>query len=150
MLTVIPAKPAYFPRLVAIWESSVRATHDFLGEADIEKLRPLLLNTYLPNLNVVMAQDENGEIHGFLGTDGNRIEMLFADAAIRGKGTGKFLLNYAVEQLQADELDVNEQNPQGAGFYRHMGFIQTGRSELDGEGNPFPLLHMKYTGKTAG
>ena len=132
MLTVIPAKPAYFSRLVAIWESSVRATHDFLGEADIEKLRPLLLNTYLPNLNVVVAQDENGEIHDFLGTDENRIEMLFVDAAIRGKGTGKFLLNYAVEQLQADELDVNEQNPQGAGFYRHMGFIQTGRSELDG------------------
>ncbi|EDV0150203.1 GNAT family N-acetyltransferase, partial [Salmonella enterica subsp. enterica] len=56
MLTVTPAKPAYFPRLVAIWESSVRATHDFLGDADIEKLRPLLLNTYLPNLNVVVAQ----------------------------------------------------------------------------------------------
>ena len=88
----------------------------FLCEADIEKLRPLLLNTYLPSLNVVVAQDENGEIHGFLGTDANRIEMLFVDAEIRGKGTGKFLLNYAVEQLQADELDVNEQNPQGVGF----------------------------------
>ncbi|WP_337137214.1 GNAT family N-acetyltransferase [Morganella morganii] len=150
MLIIAPAKPDHFPCLVAIWESSVRATHDFLCEADIGKLRPLLLNTYLPNLNVVVAQDENGEIHGFLGTDANRIEMLFVDAAIRGKGTGKFLLNYAVEQLQADELDVNEQNPQGAGFYRHMGFAQTGRSELDGEGNPFPLLHMKYTGKTAG
>lgn len=99
---------------------------------------------------MVVAQDENGEIHGFLGTDANRIEMLFVDAEIRGKGTGKFLLNYAVEQLQADELDVNEQNPQGVGFYCHMGFTQTGRSELDGEGNPFPLLHMKYTGKTAG
>ncbi len=150
MLIIAPAKPDHFPRLVAIRESSVRATHDFLCEADIEKLRPLLLNTYLPNLNVVVAQDENGEIHGFLGTDANRIEMLFVDAEIRGKGTGKFLLNYAVEQLQADELDVNEQNPQGVGFYHHMGFTQTGRSELDGEGNPFPLLHMKYTGKTAG
>ena len=150
MLIITPAKPDHFPRLVAIWESSVRATHDFLCEADIEKLHPLLLNTYLPNLNVVVAQDENGVILGCLGTDANRIEMLFVDAAIRGKGTGKFLLNYAVEQLQADELDVNEQNPQGVGFYRHMGFTQTGRSELDGEGNPFPLLHMKYTGKTAG
>lgn len=150
MLTITPAKPGDFPRLVAIWESSVRATHHFLRESDIEKLRPLLRDVYLPNLNVVTAQDENGEIRGFLGTDGNRIEMLFVDAAMRGQGTGKFLLNYAVEQLQADELDVNEQNPQGAGFYRHMGFTQTGRSELDGEGNPFPLLHMKYTGKTAG
>ena len=150
MLIITPAKPYHFPHLVTIWESSVRATHDFLCEADIEKLRPLLLNTYLPNLNVVVAQDENGEIRGFLGTDANRIEMLFVDAEIRGKGTGKFLLNYAVEQLRGDELDVNEQTPRGVGFYRHMGFTQTGRSELDGEGNPFPLLHMKYTGKTAG
>jgi putative acetyltransferase len=40
-------------------------------------------------------------------------------------------------------VDVNEQNPQGVGFYRHMGFEQVGRSELDGQGNPFPLLHMR-------
>lgn len=73
MLIITPAKPDHFPRLVAIWESSVRATHDFLCEADIEKLHPLLLNTYLPNLNVVVAQDENGVILGFLGTDANRI-----------------------------------------------------------------------------
>jgi putative acetyltransferase len=38
---------------------------------------------------------------------------------------------------------VNEQNPQGVAFYRHMGFGQVGRSELDGQGNPFPLLHMR-------
>lgn len=76
--------------------------------------------------------------------------MLFVDAAIRGKGTGKFLLNYAVEQLQADELDVNEQNPQGVGFYRHMGFTQTGRSELDGEGKSVPAaaheIHRQNSG----
>jgi len=24
-----------------------------------------------------------------------------------------------------------------------MGFIQSGRSVLDGQGNPFPLIHMK-------
>ncbi len=144
MLIIEPAQPAQFPRLLAVWESSVRATHHFLREEDISALRPLLLNTYLPNLRVDVARDENGTIYGFLGTAENRIEMLFVDADTRGKGVGKLLVKYAVEQLQADELDVNEQNPQGVGFYLHMGFEQTGRSELDGEGNPFPLLHMKY------
>lgn len=38
---------------------------------------------------------------------------------------------------------MNEQNPQASGFYRHYGFVITGRSPLDGQGNPFPLLHMK-------
>ena len=145
-MKIEPAVPSYFERLVAIWESSVRATHHFLQDSDIAALRPLLLNAYLPNLNVVIARDERGDIHGFLGVDENRIEMLFVDDASRGKGVGSLLLRYAIDHFGANEVDVNEQNPQGVGFYQHWGFVQIGRSELDGEGNPFPLLHMRYGG----
>ena len=146
IMKIEPAVPSYFERLVAIWESSVRATHHFLQESDIAALRPLLLNAYLPNLNVVIARDETGAIHGFLGVDENRIEMLFVDDASRGKGVGSLLLRYAIYHFGANEVDVNEQNPQGVGFYQHRGFVQIGRSELDGQGNPFPLLHMRYGG----
>ena len=145
-MKIEPAVPSYFERLVAIWESSVRATHHFLQDSDIAALRPLLLNAYLPNLNVVIARDERGDIHGFLGVDENRIEMLFVDAASRGKGVGSLLLRYAIDHFGANEVDVNEQNPQGIEFYQHRGFVQVGRSELDGQGNPFPLLHMRYGG----
>lgn len=145
MLTIEPADSSVFERLVNIWEASVRDTHIFLAESDITELRPLLLNAYLPNLPVFLARDETGAIHGFIGVDENRIEMLFIDAASRGKGVGKQLLAYAIEKLHANEVDVNEQNPQGVGFYKHMGFVQTGRSEVDGQGKPFPLLHMRYS-----
>lgn len=145
MLTIEPADSSVFERLVNIWEASVRDTHFFLTESDITELRPLLLNSYLPNLPVFMARDKTGAIHGFIGVDENRIEMLFIDAASRGKGVGKQLLAYAIEKLHANEVDVNEQNPQGVGFYKHMGFVQTGRSEVDGQGKPFPLLHMRYS-----
>jgi len=145
-MKIEPAVPSYFERLVAIWESSVRATHHFLQESDIAALRPLLLNAYLPNLNVVIARDETGAIHGFLGEDANRIEMLFVDDASRGKGVGSLLLRYAIDHFGANEVDVNEQNPQGIEFYQHRGFVQVGRSELDGQGNPFPLLHMRDGG----
>lgn len=137
------AVSSQFERLVAIWESSVRATHHFLQESDIAALRPLLLNAYLPHLRVVIARDETGVIHGFLGVDQNRIEMLFVDDVSRGKGVGKLLLKYAVEYFGVNEVDVNEQNPQGVAFYQHMGFVQVGRSERDGQGNLFPLLHMR-------
>ena len=93
------ALPTHFERLVAIWESSVRATHHFLQESDIAALRPLLLNAYLPNLKVVIARDDAGVIHGFLGVDENRIEMLFVDDTSRGKGVGKLLLQHAIEGL---------------------------------------------------
>ena len=145
-MKIEPAVPSQFERLVAIWESSVRATHHFLQESDIAALRPLLLNAYLPNLKVVIARDESGDIHGFLGVDENRIEMLFVDDASRGKGVGTLLLRHAIDHFGANEVDINEQNPQGVGFYQHMGFEQVGRSERDGQGNPFPLLHMRYGG----
>ena len=35
------AHPSQFERLVAVWESSVRATHRFLQESDIAALRYL-------------------------------------------------------------------------------------------------------------
>jgi putative acetyltransferase len=37
---------------------------------------------------------------------------------------------------------VNEQNPAAVGFYEALGFTVRGRSPVDGEGRPFPLLHM--------
>lgn len=36
-----------------------------------------------------------------------------------------------------------EQNSQALGFYQHIGFSIIGRSELDGQGKPYPLLHME-------
>ena len=51
--------------------------------------------------------------------------------------------NYAMQHLNADELDVNEQNPQALGFYFKQGFEVIGRSEVDGMGQHYPLLHMR-------
>ncbi|WP_435655920.1 hypothetical protein [Brucella pituitosa] len=39
-------------------------------------------------------------------------------------------------------VDVNEQNTQGVGFYKHMGFGQVGRSELDDQGKAYPILKL--------
>ncbi|CAI1836501.1 Uncharacterized N-acetyltransferase YjaB [Serratia entomophila] len=130
-------------QLAEIWLRSVRATHHFLNEDDIARLFPLVLNDYLPAVSVWVAEDRPGHPCGFIGLDGNKVEMLFIDADQRGKGAGKALLAHA-ETLHSELLlDVNEQNPQANGFYRHYGFEIVGRSALDGQGNPFPLLHMK-------
>ncbi|CDG95519.1 putative acyltransferase [Xenorhabdus bovienii str. puntauvense] len=132
-----------FAILIQIWEASVRATHDFLPETIIEELRPLILNDYLPNLIIYKAVNDQHIIEGFVAADQQRVEMLFISPQARGKGIGKMLLAFAMTELQINELDVNEQNEQGVGFYKHMGFQVFARSEVDGQGNPFPLLHMK-------
>ncbi|MDF7759743.1 GNAT family N-acetyltransferase [Kosakonia cowanii] len=144
MLTIEAGMPVHYPTLLKIWESSVRATHDFLPEEEIQALRPLLENLYFPGVTLSMARlVAGGAIVGFVGVSEKRIEMLFVDAAQRGKGIGKALLHHAIVQQGADELDVNEQNPQAVSFYQQQGFKVVGRSEQDGQGRPYPLLHMK-------
>lgn len=142
-MNIQPATIEHYDEILHLWEASVRATHDFLPENNIEMLKIPIREQYLPNLSVFVAFDHYGKITGFLGTGENRLEMLFISPFARGTGIGKQLLNYAIEHLGINEVDVNEQNPQAIGFYQHMGFVQYARSELDGEGNPFPLLHMQ-------
>lgn len=72
--------------------------------------------------------------------------IFFVDAAFRGSGVGKTLLLYAVDSLNVRYVDVNEQNPRAVGFYTHMGFDVIGRSPIDGDGKPYPLLHLQYSG----
>ncbi|WP_165066078.1 GNAT family N-acetyltransferase [Paludisphaera rhizosphaerae] len=142
-MTIVPIARADYLRLVEIWEASVRATHDFLTEADLQVMKPLILNGYLDAVDLAGVCDDSGELVGFLGTHENRIEMLFVAPEMRGKGFGRMLIEHAVDRLGCDEVDVNEQNPQAVGFYLKLGFRQVGRSARDGQGNPFPLLHLK-------
>ena len=69
--------------------------------------------------------------------------MLFINPLHRGKGVGKQLLLYAIDQLEVNKVDVNEQNEQALGFYKHFGFEVKRRSALDSSGKPYPTLHME-------
>ena len=92
---------------------------------------------------LIIAEKEFGEPVAFMGIDSNRLEMLFLSPEVRGKGLGKQLLQYGIETYNIQELTVNEQNPQAVGFYEHMGFTVYKRTELDEQGNPYPLLYMR-------
>ncbi|MHC8304547.1 GNAT family N-acetyltransferase [Pseudomonas sp. PB3P13] len=132
-----------YEELTRVWEASVRATHDFLPDSYIELLKNLVLTRYLDAVMLVCTKDSRQRITGFAGVAAGKIEMLFIDPAHRGQGIGKQLLRYAMEQFNADELDVNEQNAQALAFYLKQGFEVIARSEVDGMGKPYPLLHMR-------
>lgn len=131
-------------RLIEVWRRSVVATHDFLTPADVADIESRLSAVYFPAVTLTMAEDETGRIVGFSGTSGNQLEMLFIDPTARGQGVGTSLLHEALSRIPDLELDVNEQNPQARGFYESRGFRVVGRSEVDSDGRPFPLLHMRY------
>lgn len=129
-------------KLIAIWEASVRATHDFLAEKDLQELKPLILEQYFDAVDLRCAKNDSGEILGFCGVHDGNIEMLFISPDVRRKGIGTLLATHAIEEQGATKVDVNEQNQQAAGFYERMGFSVTGRSPIDGQGKAYPLLHM--------
>jgi putative acetyltransferase len=137
-----------YPEVVEVWEASVRATHTFLTEKDIAYFKPLILNEYLKAVELRSVRNEQGRIIGFLGVAEEKVEMLFIHPAYMGKGIGKVLMDYALNEMRATRVDVNEANPQAVGFYEHLGFKIISRSELDGLGKPFPILHLALSGQT--
>lgn len=145
---IIVPLPADYTELIAVWERSVRATHHFVSEADIRYYKPLIREQYFPALQLFGYRDAGG-LRGFGGVDGDKLEMLFIDPAVRGCGIGKKLLLHAIFACQVKKVDVNEQNEQAVGFYRHMGFQTVSRSPLDAAGKPYPILSMELTEKQA-
>ena len=125
------------------WESSVRATHDFLSEEDIISIKPHVVEGAKYVSKLLCVRDKQGTIKAFMGIHDSKIEMLFVSNDSRGNGIGKKLVEYAIEVLDINYVDVNEQNPQAVGFYKYMRFQVFKRSEFDDQGNPFPILHMK-------
>ena len=135
--------PILIESLLDIWESSVKATHLFLSSDEMNNVKqyvPQALNG-VPVL--IVAENGNGNPVGFMGIADKMLEMLFLSDEYRGQGIGKQLLQYGIEHYSINELAVNEQNPLAKGFYEHMGFKVYKRTEIDGQGNPFPLLYMK-------
>lgn len=130
-----------YPRLMEIWESAVLNTHDFLKEEDF-----LYYKEQLPvyfQYVTLLGFEQEGILVGFMGIAEGNLEMLFVDNNYRGMGIGKKLITYAISNLQVTKVDVNEQNAQAVGFYKHIGFNVSQRSDLDGEGKEYPILHMQ-------
>lgn len=133
-----------YPRLVEIWRTSVDATHDFLAAEHRASIEQKLPTDYLPNVRLAVAERE-GQAVGFAGTADGDLAMLFVHAEQRGSGIGSALLRHVIEEHGVTTVDVNEQNEQAVAFYRHSGFEITGRSPVDSDGLPYPLLHMRLT-----
>ena len=127
--------------LLRIWERSVRATHFFLSDAEVNRIKEYVPRAFEGVEHLIVAEAEKPV--AFMGTQNGRLEMLFVAPEERGRGIGRQLLQYGVESYGVFEVTVNEQNPQAVGFYERMGFETYKRTDTDEEGAPYPLLYMK-------
>lgn len=144
-MTIRTAHPSEFEAITNLWEDSVRATHDFLPQAEVLALRPQLLHDWLPAVDLRVLTDPHDTIIAFSGVVNDKLEMLFVAPQAFGQGAGKALLQYAIEHTGVRLVDVNEANPKALDFYLHQGFEVVGRSALDAQGKPYPLLHLRLS-----
>ena len=112
------------------------------NEQHILQIKELIIqHHYFDHVKLFHVEREQ-QIAGFMGLAYKKIEMLFVNPIFFDQGIGSLLIQKAFE-LGADEVDVNEQNTRALEFYLKHNFQQMARSELDAEGNPFPILHLK-------
>ena len=130
-------------QLLEVWEDSVKTTHLFLSNDEIKNIKEYVPQAILEVSHLVIVENENHQPIAFMGIESTKLEMLFVKNSERGKGIGKQLLNYGIENYNVNELTVNEQNPNAKGFYEYMGFRAYKRTELDEQGNPYPILYMR-------
>lgn len=134
---------ALLKQLLAIWQNSVEATHLFLTPDEIQEIK-----TYVPQALtevpiLIIAESKDGNPVGFMGIAGQKLEMLFLSNKFRKKGIGRSLMQYGIKRYSINWLTVNEQNPGAKKFYECLGFHVYKRTEMDEEGNPYPLLYMR-------
>lgn len=157
MTIVRRARDSERPGLLSVWRSAVEATHHFLSPADIDWYEPHVLS-YLQSaadLRIAVPTEETADgtdaaetALGFIAQEAGAIQMLFVAEVAQGRGVGSALLDAVrddVSKVGLGELrvDVNEDNDSGRRFYVARGFSVASRSDLDDQGRPFPILHLR-------
>lgn len=143
MITIRSSRSEEGNRAIEIWRAAVDATHDFLLPQDRLSLDTMMCE-FLPKSPLLFAVNSMDYPLAFMLIDSGHMEALFVDPAYRGQGVGAALVRYGLARHPKMTTDVNEQNAQAAGFYEKIGFKRTGRSPRDGQGKPYPLIHLEY------
>ncbi len=141
---ITPYEGKYREQMISVWEKSVRATHHFVSSEEVDRLKELVKKIDF-NSYTVYCLISGGKVLGFLGVENYVIETLFLDPEYIGQKLGTKLMNFALEELKADKVNVNEDNLDAIKFYSKFGFVTYERTEKDSEG--YPILKMQLTKK---
>lgn len=129
--------PLLIDQLTELWEESVKATHLFLSDKEIEEIKKYVPQALNGIAHLIVTENDRNCPVAFMGVEEQKLEMLFITPEERGNGLGKRLIQYGIDNYSIKELAVNEQNPLAEGFYEHMGFQVYKRTDHDEQGKPY-------------
>ena len=124
------------PAVMEIWLETNSSAHAFIPRAYWEGMY-VPVEEALPQAEVYVAEDESGELLGFIGLEGGDVAGLFVKETAQSRGIGGRLLDHAKESKAGLRLHVYQKNVRAARFYRREGFsaqsegvdAQTGEKE---------------------
>ncbi len=64
-------------QLLEVWKDSVKATHTFLSNEEIEKIKEYVPQALIDIAHLIIETDNNGIPNAFMGIEENKLEMLF-------------------------------------------------------------------------
>ena len=120
-------------RVAEIWLDSNLKAHHFIPaqywKSNFELVKEMLSQAE------VYAYENDRNIQGFTGLNGEYIEGIFVSEATQSQGIGKILLNYVKDIRSKLFLNVYQKNIPAISFYQREGFeIQySGLDEATGE-----------------
>lgn len=140
MLSKSKASKEDYVLILELWEKSVRHTHDFLAEEDLQFYKNMIPE-YLNNVTLYLWKDEQ-QVIGFSGTSEEELAMLFLDPDFIGKQYGHKILLDLIATESIKKIDVNTQNEHAKSFYLSHGFEVVSEDAVDGFGKPYPITHL--------
>ena len=108
--------------VIDIWlETNVKA-HSFISEKYWQDNFEMVKSA-LPQAEVYVYEENEGEIAGFIGLTGNYIAGLFVKCDAQSNGIGKKLMDYVKTNRTELTLTVYEKNTRAVSFYHRERFV---------------------------
>ena len=100
-----------------------------------------LMKEYKDIVNSIWVYDD-GVVKGFVQVENCEIKKLFVEPILQGKSIGSCLLNYTINEHQANNLWALEKNIRAIRFYERHGFRLTGNKKLEEDTTEY-LVHLE-------
>ena len=128
--------------VVATWRSASALAHPFLSQDFIDREAENVRNVYLA-LAETWVTEVDGKVVGFVSLIEDLVGGLFLDPAYHGRGYGKAMLDKAVAEKGALQVEVFAENASARRFYEAYGF--QAREEFVHELSGQASIRMTFT-----
>ena len=114
--------PQLIGQLLEVWERSVRATHLFLSAGEVAEIKPYVPQALREVPHLIVARRADGTPVGFLGIDGQKLEMLFLARRSGGGGWAERSSDTAWSALASGRSRSTSRTPRPGAFMSAWAF----------------------------